>query len=168
MQTPFCITFSHFRWKPARLFTSVELKSQYSFSCDMWLLMDERTVISRMQFMSWRCQKINFCWLGWLEESHFWKRIGTNWVISLQFFCCASDCRELSFLANCQFLLPWLKILQLNALLKEATAGNDWVVKCEQCVEGNRVMFEEQDVSHQWGKSNVNSAIKNFLTWEQV
>ena len=46
------------------------------------------------------------------------------------------------FLANCQFLLPWLKILKLNVLLKEATAGNDWVVKWVQCVEAPRKEIE--------------------------
>ena len=42
------------------------------------------------------------------------------------------------FLADCQFILAWLKILQLNVLLKEGTAGNDWVVKWEQCVKALR------------------------------
>ena len=53
-------------WKAAGLF---ELMLQNSSSCDMWLLTNGR-IVSRMQFMSWRCQKSNFCWHGWLEESH--------------------------------------------------------------------------------------------------
>ena len=34
----------------------------------MWLLSHGR-IVGRIPFLSWRCQKINFCWLGWLEES---------------------------------------------------------------------------------------------------
>ena len=66
------------------------------------------------------------------------------------------------FLANCQFILPWLKILKLNVMLKEATAGNDWIVKWEQCVEAPKKEIGSC-LRNEAKESHVNSVIENCL-----
>ena len=109
-------------------------------------------------------------WLAWGEPWNYFKQIGTNWVISLQFFSCASDCRELYFLADCQFILAWLKSSPIECAGRRrgnCRQCNDWVVKWSQCVEaapGKEIgsCLRNETFPPRGKESNVNSVIKNL------
>ena len=122
-------------------------------------------------------------------ESHFWvedarksisvgltglrravKLLQANWVISLQFFSCAADCRELYFLADCQFILAWLKSSPIECAGRRrgnCRQCNDWVVKWSQCVEaapGKEIgsCLRNETFPPRGKESNVNSVIKSL------
>ena len=135
---------------------------------------------SRRGFLNWCCKtppaeqnaiyklkmpenQFLLAWLTWGKPWNYFKQIGTNWVISLQFFLLHFRLPWIVFfLANCQFILPWLKILKLNVMLKEATAGNDWIVKWEQCVEAPKKEIGSC-LRNEAKESHVNSVIENCL-----